>query len=491
MTDTANIGFDLRALATARPDGLAVIAPDVTLSLSKLWRLVDCFACRMTELGIDRSARLGLATGDRIVAVAGMFAAALVGAEFTTVDHFLLRVPELRPTHFLRSSEMADLEGVSFGLIDATWSPRLGSGSADGGASWSGYAGRASPAWIVQSSGTTGRPKFMRISAELVQRRVHAVMEEYDRGGSRMASLFTPGSRPFLIRAAAAILSGTTIVDSHDIGFLQAQKVDMVSGAPRLVRDWLGNRRIDPPLPRLQCSGSKLLDADIRQFLDHFDQVEDVYGSTETIKAHVNISRREKGEIVTRGHPASGTRVEILRDDASLCAEGETGTLRISNEFMAESYFEDAVATANSFRDGWFYPGDLAAWGPLGRLNVVGRANDVVNLGGLKVSLTEVDRILSAVPGVLRGAAFRHPMPGLQDALAAMVELESFAVQETSPDRIVAQAHADCARVFGPDAAPRDILVVTDMPMTGDGMPRRGECQDLFRQAVVASASAS
>ena len=125
MNGPANIGFDLRGLAPARPDAPALIAPDVTLSLSKLWRLVDCFACRMTEAGIGQGARVGLATGDRIIAVAGLFAAALVGAEFTTVDHFLLRVPALRPTHFLRSAETPGLQGVPFQLMDPSWPPKI------------------------------------------------------------------------------------------------------------------------------------------------------------------------------------------------------------------------------------------------------------------------------------------------------------------------------------------------------------------------------
>lgn len=483
MIGPANIGFDLRARALETPDAAAVIAPDVTLTLAKLWRLVDCFACRMTEAGIGQGARVGLATNDRIVAVAGLFAAALVGAEFTTVDHFLLRVPALRPTHFLRSPETPGLDDVPFLEIDATWSPRIGLGSEDGGIAWQGYADDRALAWIVQSSGTTGRPKFMQLSAGLVRRRVQAVMTEFATGSSRTASLFMPGSRPFLIRAAAAILAGAAIVDSHDIGFMQAQGVDLVSGAPRLVRDWLKGRQIKPPFSRLQCSGAKLSAEDLGLFLSAFDVVDDIYGSSETIKAHVNSSRLVDGMIVTTGQPAAESTIEICRDDGKLCAAGEVGTLRIRNDCLADGYVGDTEATARSFRDGWFYPGDLACWGPDGRLDVMGRATDVLNLGGLKVSLSEVDRILSSVPGVVRGAAFRHPMPGLQDCLAAVIELDSAALT----DRTVSQAHAECVRALGPFAAPRDILVVTLVPVTGDGMPRRGDCQDLFHQAAAAA----
>lgn len=488
VTSSRNIAFDLRAVVAGTPDAPAIIAPDVTLSFAKLWLLVDCFACRMAEAGIDHSARVGLATGDRIVAIAGIFAAALLGAEFTTVDLFLLRVPGLRPTHFLRSPDMPGLDGVDFQVIDATWTPRLGSGSGDGGASWHGYMGDDAPAWIVQSSGTTGRPKFMRLSAELFHRRVHAVMTEFDQG-SRMASLFAPGSRPFLIRAAAGLLAGSAIVDSHDVDFLQARNVDLVTGAPRLLRDWLQGRRITPRMLRVQSSGAKLSDEDIQQLLGSFERVEDVYGSSETIKAHVNVSRLVSGEVVTVGQTAANSRVEILREDGSHCEQGEIGAVRIRNDYMADGYFEDAVASGRSFGDGWFHPGDLAAWGPNGRMEVSSRSNDVINLGGAKVSLGEVDGSLSATPGILRAAAFRHPVPGLQDFLAAVVQLDEPTNLRLQPSEIVARAHSDCAIRLGPDATPRDILVVTEIPLTGDGMPRRSECQEMFLRAATAPAA--
>lgn len=125
---------------------------------------------------------VGLATNDRMVAIAGLLVAALVGADFTTVGHFVLRVPALRPTHFLRSPETSGLDDVPFREIDTGWSPRFGLGSQDGGALRPGYASDTAVAWIVQSSGTTGQPKFMQLSAGLLLRRVHAVMTEFEPG---------------------------------------------------------------------------------------------------------------------------------------------------------------------------------------------------------------------------------------------------------------------------------------------------------------------
>lgn len=475
----ANIALDLRARAAATPDLPALIAADLTLPFGKLWQLVDCFACRMAEAGIDQHARVALETTDRIVAICTMFASALVGAEFVTLDPHLMQVPALRPTHFLRSPEAAGMPGMPFLVLDETWSPRSGSGSTHGGASWSGYAGPDAAAWIVQSSGTTGRPKFMRLSQALVHRRVHAVMSEFEPQRTRMAALFHSGSRPFLIRAAAALLSGCAIVDSIDIDFLQSQDVTLLCASPRQVREWLGNRRIDPPIARLQCSGAKLSAEETRRLLDSFTVVEDVYGSSETIKAHVNISRLEGRAVVTRGQPA-GAEIQILHENGQPCIEGEIGTVHIRTACMASGYVDDDAATARSFRDGWFLPGDLATWGPDGRLDVIGRANDVVNLGGRKVSLTDVDQLLAAVPGVVQAVAFRHPAEDRQDELAALLQVHDIA----TADAIVARARDSCVQALGPDSTPREIMVVAALPLTADGVPRRSACREFYLKAA-------
>jgi len=480
-----NIAIEFRTQAAAMADLPAFIAPDLTLTFEKLWRIVDCFACRMVECGIGQGARVGIDTGDRIVAVSTMFAAALVGAEFVALDKPVMRVAALRPTHFLRSPERPGIADLPYIVMDETWSPKFGVGSGEIGAVWSGYATSDAPAWIVQSSGTTGRPKFMRLSQELVHRRVRAVMSEFEPGRTRLATLFGCGSRPFLIRAAAALLAGCTIVDSSDVSFFQANGVNLLCASPRQVREWLGPRRIKPRLARFQCSGAKLGPGETDTLLESFDVVEDVYGSSETIKAHVNISRMSGENRVTHGH-AAGSDIEICRDDGSLCDVGEVGTVRIRNAVMVEGYVDDAEATARSFRDGWFHPGDLAAWGARGRLDVIGRANDVVNLGGRKVSLTEVDHLLSGIAGVKLAVCFRHPGLGRQDDLAAILQLDDI----TNADETVARAHRDCAEALGPDSSPREILVVLAVPLTADGVPRRAECQELFRHGACADVDA-
>jgi acyl-CoA synthetase (AMP-forming)/AMP-acid ligase II len=52
------------------------------------------------------------------------------------------------------------------------------------------------------------------------------------------------------------------------------------------------------------------------------------------------------------------------------------------------------------FSDGWFYPGDVGSLSPDGVLSIAGRADNVVNFGGVKTTLEFVETELSRAPAV-------------------------------------------------------------------------------------------
>jgi len=479
MTEDINIASALRRRVRRHPDAQAIIASDVALSYDKLWRIVDCFADRMIELGVGPGSRVALESSDKIVSIAALFASALLGAEYVTLDVHLLRHDTLRPTHVLKSPETPGLMDVPYILMDERWSPKFATPSSQDNGPRTGYIDPDAPTWIVQSSGTTGVPKFMQLSQLVVWRRVHAVMREYEAGHTRIAMLFESNSRPFQIRAAAALLCGCVILDGLDITFLRSQGANLICGSPHQIRNWLGPHQLSPRVARVQLSGARLDPDLIRHLLHSFDVVEDVYGSSETIKAHVNVSRRVADDVIRSGEDA-GSDVEIVNEDLTLCEAGETGIVRIRNHYMAGGYVGERAASRNSFREGWFYPGDLAFWGPRRTLEVVGRSDDVVNLGGRKIGLAEVDRLLTSVSGVSSAASFVAKAADQTEYLAALVQLDDLA----GADNIVRLARKTCLDALGPVAALQQIMVVGEIPLTRDGAPRRIACKQLFQEAM-------
>jgi len=77
--------------------------------------------------------------------------------------------------------------------------------------------------------------------------------------------------------------------------------------------------------------------------------------------------------------------VELVSETGQPVPMGEIGRVRIGTKDGPTSYLGDETATNLHFKDGYFYPGDLAIARPDGRIALQGRSTDVINLGGKKI----------------------------------------------------------------------------------------------------------
>jgi acyl-coenzyme A synthetase/AMP-(fatty) acid ligase len=80
---------------------------------------------------------------------------------------------------------------------------------------------------------------------------------------------------------------------------------------------------------------------------------------------------------------------------------GTVGRIRLREPAMAEGYLDDPETTARRFRNGWLYPGDLGISQGQRRLRIVGREDEIMNLGGLKIA-----------PSALEAWVLRHATVG-------------------------------------------------------------------------------
>jgi len=88
--------------------------------------------------------------------------------------------------------------------------------------------------------------------------------------------------------------------------------------------------------------------------------------------------------------------VETVDESGSVLGVGEEGILRIyvPEEHGVRSYLSCAEENVNSFRDNWFYPGDTGYVTKERMLVITGRTSEIINLGGNKISPTQLEEIL-------------------------------------------------------------------------------------------------
>lgn len=175
------------------------------------------------------------------------------------------------------------------------------------------------------------------------------------------------------------------------------------------------------------------------------------YGSAETC-----------GGCVYDGVPLDGVEVR-LADDGRILLGGDTiaAGYQDAPELTAETFVEEAGVR-------WYRTNDLGELDADGRLTVLGRADDVVITGGVKVSAAHVQAELERLDGVL--AAFVAGVPSAEwgQALAAYV-----AVADSSPEGIEAfLAGAAWAPILG-RLAPKTVLATDELLLLPNGKPDR------------------
>lgn len=104
------------------------------------------------------------------------------------------------------------------------------------------------------------------------------------------------------------------------------------------------------------------------------------------------------------GRVVEGVEAQVVDDDGMRLAPGEIGQVRYRGAGIANHYLDNPEANARVFRDGWFYPGDLASIDAEGYLYHKGRADDVINNEGAKFYPIELENVLLSHPAVAEAA---------------------------------------------------------------------------------------
>jgi acyl-coenzyme A synthetase/AMP-(fatty) acid ligase len=87
-------------------------------------------------------------------------------------------------------------------------------------------------------------------------------------------------------------------------------------------------------------------------------------------------------------------RVEAVDERGASVPPGEMGRIRLKSDCMSVGYIDDPETTARMFHDGWFYPGDLGIVRADGRVKILGRVDDLLNIGGTKFLPAVVEAVM-------------------------------------------------------------------------------------------------
>lgn len=147
------------------------------------------------------------------------------------------------------------------------------------------------------------------------------------------------------------------------------------------------------------------------------------FGTTETCLGAL-CGPNDPAELMwgTDGRPMDGITLRIVDDEGHEVPVGTEGNYEFLSPTMFSGYLERPDLTNDAFtEDGWYRTGDLATVDESGYLHITGRVKDVVNRGGEKVPVVEIENLLYQHPLVADVAIVAMPDPRLGERACAYV----------------------------------------------------------------------
>ena len=127
----------------------------------------------------------------------------------------------------------------------------------------------------------------------------------------------------------------------------------------------------------------------------------------------------------TDGRALDGVRLRVVDDDGRPLAAGEEGNFEVHTDCLFEGYLNRPALTAEAVTaDGWYRTGDLARIDAHGYVRITGRVKDVINRGGEKVPVAEIEQLLHAHPAVRDVAIVAMPDERLGERACAFAVLD-------------------------------------------------------------------
>jgi len=156
------------------------------------------------------------------------------------------------------------------------------------------------------------------------------------------------------------------------------------------------------------------------------------YGLTETAPI-VTLNHPLRAARGAVGKPIAGVEVKIASD----------GEILVRGENVTRGYYNAPEETRAAFEDGWFHTGDIGEFDDRGQLHIKGRKKEmIVTPEGLNVFPEDVERALTAQPGVRDAAVVGAPLAG---STAERVQAVLVVDEGTDVDAVVRAANATLA----------------------------------------------
>lgn len=270
---------------------------------------------------------------------------------------------------------------------------------------------------ILFTTGTTGNPKgavfsYKGIVANTYNTVVGSKMQE-----DEVVLLPVPLNHSFGLRIMrTALYVGATIVLQS--GFMFAKELETnineyhctcmacVPSALQIIYQQAGERYAEflGKLRYIEFSTGALDVATRKKLAEALPETKIInsWGSTETGGVLFIELHADKEKISSAGIPVGGVKIKVVDDSGNEIVSSKDclGRLAMSGDMIMKEYCNNPELTRQTIQDGWIYTNDLSYIDEDGFVYLLGRVDDIINVGGEKVAPIEVEKYTNLMPGI-------------------------------------------------------------------------------------------
>ena len=389
-------------------EALAVFDNDRKLSRRELLQLADTIALRIPE----GCKRVGIIMNHSVEMIASIFAALRVGAAYIPVEPFFpterirYMMEEAEVRVIITNSGYADrFSGFTNIIVDKGFAIEE---TAAVGAEYD----EKDLAYILYTSGTTGKPKGVSVTNANVCHYVRAFRNEFHPAfGDIMLQHSVCSFDIFVEEVFTTLLSGAALAIPSDeeradakklIDFIRRNNVTMLSGFPYLLQE-INDLPEIPKSLRLLISGGDVIRASYVTNLLGKVEVYNTYGPSETTVC-ASYCRCTDENILEDGtfpvgKPVLGVEIKVMDDEGREVTYGEVGEICIFGGGVSNGYIgnrnEENKAFVNTADGRMYRSGDLGYYLPDGNIAFLHRKDTQIMIRGKRVEVSEVENVLT------------------------------------------------------------------------------------------------
>ncbi|KGD95270.1 AMP-binding protein [Achromobacter sp. RTa] len=345
-------------------------------------------------------------------------------------------------------------------------------------------------AWLFYTSGTTGKPKGVKLShANLVAMAMNFQCDMLAIDETDVLIHAAPMSHgsglygvPYWMRGGLQLVPDSGGFDESELfSLLGHYERASFFAAPTMITRMLQHAgNADPALPGLRCifaGGAPFYVEDIKAAVRCFGpRIAQMYGQGETpmtisaLPAHVigqAVALRDDDLLASVGYAQTSVDIDIVDEQGRPLPPGEVGEVTVRSPTVMQGYWRNDEASAQALAGGALQTGDVGLIDDRGLLHLKDRSKDVIISGGTNIYPREVEEVLLRHPRVREVSVIGAPDPEWGESVVAVV----VALEPVGADELNALCLACMARF----KRPKRYVFMDSLPKNATGKVLKGE----------------